>query len=124
MLIGINQSTICRDIQNIEGLIRQCIQIPQKIYRITKRLRTPDEVEQYFPGFLAFVDYIEQQIPRPVNNKRLKIYYSGKKKKHTIKTQLIVNNQDIIINKLGHKKGRRHNYDIYKRIILPPPNKF
>jgi hypothetical protein len=31
--------------------------IPQKIYKITKRLRTPDEVEQYFPaGFLAFID--------------------------------------------------------------------
>jgi hypothetical protein len=37
-------------------LIRQCIPIPQKIYRITKRLLTPDEVEQYFPGFLSFID--------------------------------------------------------------------
>jgi len=30
------------------------------IYNRTKRLRTVDEVEQYFPGFLAFVDCIEQ----------------------------------------------------------------
>ncbi len=27
----------------------------------------------------------------------------------------MVNNQGIIIHKLGHKKGMRHNYDIYKR---------
>jgi Helix-turn-helix of DDE superfamily endonuclease len=50
------RSNICRDIQKIESLIRQCVPIPQKIYNITKRLRTPDEVEKYFPGFLAFID--------------------------------------------------------------------
>ena len=41
------------DIQKIESLVRQCIPIPQKMYKITKRLKTPEHVEQYFPaGFL------------------------------------------------------------------------
>ncbi len=31
------------------------------IYKITKRLRTVDEVEQYFQGFLSFIDTTEQQ---------------------------------------------------------------
>ena len=35
-------------------MLRGCVPIPQKIYHITKRLQTPEEVEQYFPGFLAF----------------------------------------------------------------------
>ncbi len=26
----------------------------------------------------------------------------------------MVNNQGIIIHKTGHKKGKRHDYDIYK----------
>jgi hypothetical protein len=43
-LFDLDQSNICRDIQKIEGLIRQCVPIPQKIYNITKRLKTPDEV--------------------------------------------------------------------------------
>jgi hypothetical protein len=47
-LFDLDQSTICRDIQKIESLVRQCLPIPQKLYRITKRLRTPEEVEQYF----------------------------------------------------------------------------
>jgi hypothetical protein len=52
--------------------------------------------------------YIEQQIPtRPVNNNRRKLFYSGKKKRHVLKTQLLVNNQDLIIHKTGYKKGRR-----------------
>ena len=80
-LFDLDQSTVCRDIQKIEKLIRECIPIPQKIYKITKRLKTPEEVEQYFPGFLAFIDSTEQQIPRPVDKKRRKVYYSGKEEK-------------------------------------------
>ena len=58
-----NQSNVCKDIQKIERLIRQCTYLyPQKIYNIAKRLRTVDEAEQYFPGFLAFIDSTEQQI--------------------------------------------------------------
>jgi hypothetical protein len=113
-LFELDQSNICRDIQKIESLIRQCLPIPQKIYNITKRLKTPEEVEQYFPDFLSFIDVTEQQIPRPTDNRRKKIFYSGKKKIHTVKTQLIVNNRGFIIHKTGHKKGRRHDYDIYK----------
>ena len=34
----------------------------------------------------------------------------------SIKNQLIVNNQGYIIHKAAnHKKGRRHDYDIYKK---------
>jgi hypothetical protein len=65
-------------------LVRQCIPIPQKIYNITKRLRTVDEVEHYFPGFISFIDSTEQQIPRPVDKRRRDAYYSGKKKRHTV----------------------------------------
>ncbi len=50
-----------------------------------KEITNPEEVEQYFPGFLAFIDSTEQQIPRPIDNRRQKIFYSGKKKKHTSK---------------------------------------
>src|SRR6476619_8619633 len=61
-LFDLDQSSICRDIQNIESLVRKCLPIPQKIYDISKKkLRTHDEVEQYFTGFIALIDYTEQQ---------------------------------------------------------------
>jgi hypothetical protein len=121
-LFDLDQSNICRDIQKIEPLIRKCVPIPQKIYKITKRLQTPEEVEKYFPGFLAFIDSSEQQIPRPVNNNKRKMYYSGKKKRYTIKNQIMVNNRGYILHKANHKKGRRHDYAVYKedRPITPP----
>ena len=114
-LFDLDQSSICRDMQKIEPLVRKCVPIPQRMHKTTKRLRTPEEVERHFPGFIAFTDCTEQQIPRPESKTRRKTYYSGKKKRHTVKTQIMVNNQGVIIHKTGHKRGKRHDYDIYKK---------
>ncbi len=44
------------------------------------------------------------------------MYYSGKKKRHTIvKNQLMVNNRGYILHKIRYKKGRKHDYDVYKK---------
>ena len=88
--------------------------MPKKLYKRTRRARTIDEVEEYFPGFKAFIDSSEQEIPRPKNKRRRKSYYSGKKKKHTIKTQYMVNGEGTILHKTGHKRGRIHDYEIFK----------
>ena len=110
-LFDFDQSNVCRNIQKIENLVRQCVPIPQKIYNKTKRLKTIEEVEQYFPGFLAFIDSTEQPIPRPADKNKRKIFYSGKKKRHTsVKNQIMVNKDGYILHKIGYKKGRKHDY--------------
>ena len=76
--------------------------------------------EENFPGFKAFIDATEQEIPRPTNKNKSKkrtttTFYSGKKKKHTIKTQYMVNNEGLILlHKTKHNGGRKHDYDVYK----------
>ncbi len=85
-LFDLDKSSICRDIQKIESLVRQCIPIPQKLCKITKRLKTPEEVEIYFPGFLDFINITEQQIPIPVDKNRKKMFNSVKKKRHTVES--------------------------------------
>jgi hypothetical protein len=88
-LFYLDQNIVCRYIQKIEGLIRQCVPVPQKIYKITKRLKTPEEVEEYFPGFIAFIDCTEQQIQsRPEDKRRRKIYYSSGKKKNILRSRI------------------------------------
>jgi len=62
-----------------------CTNSTENIWYNKKAKNTTEEVEQYFPGFLTFIDSTEQQIPRPVDKKRRKVYYSGKKKRHTVK---------------------------------------
>ncbi|MEM2760416.1 MAG: hypothetical protein QXU32_06190 [Nitrososphaerales archaeon] len=70
----------------LEPLVKECIPLPKKVYKNARRARTIEEVEKYFPGFKAFIDSSEQEIPRPMNRRRRKSYYSGKKKRHTVKT--------------------------------------
>jgi hypothetical protein len=115
-LFDLDQSNVYRDISILEPLIELCVPLPKKLYKRTRRLRTIDEVEEYFPGFKAFIDSTEQEeIPRPKNKRRRKSYYSGKKKKHTVKTQFMVNSDDgTILHKTGHKRGRKHDYEIFK----------
>jgi hypothetical protein len=57
----------------------------------------------------------EQEIPRPKNKHKRKTHYSGKKKKHTVKTQLTVNKQGLIVHRSPHVKGSTHDYALYKR---------
>jgi Helix-turn-helix of DDE superfamily endonuclease/DDE superfamily endonuclease len=105
-LFDLDQSIVCRDISILEPLIKLCVPLPKKLYKRTRRLRTIDEVEEYFPGFNAFIDSSEQEIPRPKNKRRRKSYYSGKNKKHTIKTQYMVNGEGTVLHKTGHDRGR------------------
>jgi hypothetical protein len=113
-LFDLDQSNVCRDISIMEPLIKLCIPLPEKLYKRTRRLRTIDEVEEFFPGFKAFIDSSKQEIPRPKNKRRRKSYYSGKKKRHTVKTQFMVNSEGLILHKTDHRKGRKHDYDVYK----------
>jgi len=99
----------------MEPLVSSCIPLPQKLYDLTRRLRTVQEVEIYFLGFKAFIDSTEQEIHRPKNKIKRKNYYSGKRKKHTVKTQYMVNKKGIILHKSNkHKKKRQYDYSVYK----------
>ena len=99
----------------MEPLVSSCIQLPQKLYNLPRRVRTVQEVEIYFPGFKSVIDSTEQEIQRPKNKIKRKNYYSGKRKKHTVKTQYMVNKKGIILHKSNkHKKGRQPDYSVYK----------
>ncbi len=59
------------------------------------------EVEEYFSGFLAFIDTtVEQkQIPRPKAKEGKEgryLYYQNKRKKHIVKNQYTVNQPGLI----------------------------
>ena len=121
-LFDLNQSNVLKDIRKLEPLVREVMPIPERIYAATRRANTPEEVEKYFPDFKAFIDATEQEIPRPGRSDKRKTHYSGKKKRHTVKTQITVNKDGLIIHKAKHARGRRHDYDIFKksRPRLPP----
>ena len=53
-LFDLDQSNICRDIQKIESLIRQCVPIPQKIYNNNKEAENSRGSREIFSRLYCF----------------------------------------------------------------------
>ena len=58
--------------------------------RDRKKLRSASEVMAAFPEVRVVIDSKEQRVNRPTGHEAQKPYYSGKKKAHTVKTQVAV----------------------------------
>ena len=58
--------------------------------RARKKLRSADEVMAAFPQVRVLIDSKEQRVNRPTGSDAQKPYYSGKKKAHTVKIQVVV----------------------------------
>lgn len=114
-LFCVSQTSVLKNIRKLEPLVSEVLPLPKKEYDKVRKLETVDEVEAIFPGFKAFLDATEQEIPRPHGKRKRKTHYSGKKKKHTVKTQLTVNKQGLIVHKTSHVRGSMHDYSLYKR---------
>lgn len=121
-LFGVDLSTIHRNVRHLEPLVRRCIPLPQKVHKRTRKIGTIEELLEYYPEMKAFIDATEQEIQRPMDKRRRKSHYSGKKKRHTRKTQLIVNRKGMILHKSKSVKGSKHDYELYKetRPSVPP----
>ncbi|MDG7038382.1 MAG: transposase [Nitrososphaerota archaeon] len=121
-LFDVDQTTVLRDIRKLEPAVKEALPIPGKLYEGARRASTPEEVEMCFPGFKTPIDATEQEIPRPVRSDKRRSQYSGKKKRHTVKAQITVNRDGLIVHKVKHARGRRHDYDTFKKSHsrLPP----
>jgi hypothetical protein len=118
-LFDLGQTNVLKDIRIVEPALKDVLPLPEKLYRRTttkrKKIGTIEELEKLFPGLRAIIDSTEQEIPRPKKDKeKRKTHYSGKKRKHTVKTQLTVNSNGLIIHRTNHARGRRHDLDLYK----------
>lgn len=58
------------------------------------------------------VDVTETPIERPKKNKK---FYSGKKKKHTLKSQIVVEQKTKLIVCTAVGKGKEHDFKLFKR---------
>lgn len=113
-LFELGQSNVLKNIRMLEPLVKMVLPLPSKIHQRAARLGTIEEVEALFPGFKAFLDATEQEIPRPREKGKSRTHYSGKRKRHTVKTQITVNADGLILHKTPHARGSKHDYALYK----------
>ena len=113
-LVNLSQTSVLKNIRNLEPLVSEILPIPKKQHDKIKRLQTIEEIEAMFPGFKAAIDATDQEIPRPHAKLKRKTHYSGKRKKHTVKTQITVNQKGLIVHKTAHGAGSTHDYSLFK----------
>ena len=113
-LFDLGQSNVLKNIRMLEPLVRMVLPLPKKLHQRAARLGTLEEVEELFPVFKAFLDATEQEIPRPGAKGKKRTYYNGKSKRHTVKSQITVNGDGLIVHRTPHARGSRHDYSLFK----------
>ncbi len=100
-LFDLDDSRVCRIIQKLEPLLAKVMAIPKEKYL------SQEEVEA------TLLDATEQPIERP--KKGQKPYYSGKKKRHTLKTEIRTTLKGRIIHVSKSRPGSVHDYNLHKQ---------
>lgn len=100
----ISEATVCRIIRRVETALMQSgrFRIPGKKH-LVKGFKTPDVI---------LIDVTETPIERP--KKRQKRYYSGKKKQHTLKCQILAERDSAKIICWLVGEGSRHDFRLFK----------
>jgi transposase len=88
-IFNLHKSNVSRKLKPILDILSEHLEIewPDKTERRKKSL---NEFMQDFPDVTVIVDATEQPTYRPTDRDTQKRYYSGKKKRHTLKTQVVV----------------------------------
>lgn len=91
-----------------------------------RKIRSWDEFVNEYPDLAEIIiDSTEQRRRRPVNKRRQKNVYSGKKHAHTIKTQITVSKRGRILHVSKSYSGRIHDKTVLdkEKILLYLPRK-
>jgi hypothetical protein len=113
-LFGVSDSTALR-------AIRRCLPLLEQSGRDSMRLPDPGKgrrrdlptLLQETPALAVIVDTFEQRTHRP--QRRQRAYYSGKKKAHTLKTQVAVDEDGHIVDVAESRPGRWADLKVLRR---------
>ena len=115
-LFGVDESNICRIIQEFTPILSKKI----VINRSGKKITTLDELREIIPDLdEVLIDATEQRIPRPRKKRVRKRHHSGKKKGFTMKTQIITDKQGLILHASDSSPGRVHDYKYFQETGVP-----
>jgi hypothetical protein len=105
-LFGVSDSTVSRVIQRVLPLLEQAgrdtMRLPDPG---KKRRRTLDALLAALPEVVVIIDSFEQRVQRPENRQAADDLYSGKKKQHTLKSQVAVDEEGRIVDVAASVRG-------------------
>ena len=124
-LVGLDASNVCRLQQRLEPLLEQAadpslgLSLRRRLPPGVKKIGTFEKLLEVCPEFAEVVtDATEQPRQRPPRRTQRR-WYSGKRKRHTVKTQLTVTRpRGRILHISASVPGRLHDYALFKRTRL------
>ena len=113
-LFGVSDSTALR-------AVRRCLPLLEQSGRDTMRLPDPGRghrrdlpaLLKAAPALAVIVDTFEQRTQRP--RRRQRAYYSGKKKAHTLKSQVAVDEDGRVVDVGASRPGRWADLKVFRR---------
>lgn len=101
-LVGLHNANVCRLFKKLEPLVARKMTIKKD------RSLTQEEIIK------LLADVTEQPIQRPQKKHKQKKHYSGKKKRHTLKVELAMQDTGKILAVSQTAPGRQHDFRIRK----------
>lgn len=111
MLFGLDNSNVSRTIGYISPMLAQIFRVPERKIKLER-----DETEALTR---FFIDGTEQPINRPQQHQ--KRYYSGKKRRHTVKWQVVTRDGQTLEAVSTSFPGNTHDKKIYDKTALKLP---
>ncbi len=119
---GVHKSAISRNSRRVLKVLRQLgedtlwwSEPPGKYQG-----RTLAEALQDFPDLLTVLDVMETPVERPQDPAQQKLHFSGKKKAHTRKTGVLVNEHGRLRGITLSRPGRSHDLTVFRESGLLP----
>jgi hypothetical protein len=106
-LFNLDNSNVGRVIAKVRPLLIEVLPLPVQEtllfandeQRPRKRIATLDELFERHPEFKeVLIDATEQETPKPKDRVKRKGHYSGKKKRHTLKTQVTTSHSGLFLH--------------------------
>ena len=107
-MVDFDRSRACRNAHFLLTALEKSL--GRKIVLPERKIRSVAELFHKFPDLKdVFVDGIERPVQRPKKQKQQRKLYSGKKKTHTKKSVVVVDEKKYILFLSKTKSGRRHD---------------
>jgi len=116
-LFGIDKATVSRYTRAVLPVLRQVGEATLGWPEAPKRGqgKNLNAARAAYPDLFAIVDATEQPVQRPQESEQQQQHYSGKKKRHTRKAQIIVNEHGVVREVSASVPGAVHDRKLFRQ---------
>lgn len=112
-LFGVDKSTVSRYTRRMLAVLREVGEATLGWPEPPKRGKSITQAREEHPDLFAFVDATEQPVRRSKDYETQKKHYSGKKKRHTRKVQVVVNEDGVVRDVSQSVPGSVHDRRLF-----------